>query len=490
MSKEIASLQPQEVWKHFYTLTQVPRPSKHEANITETLRKFGENLKLETLVDNVGNVIIRKPATPGYEHREGIILQGHLDMVPQKNSDSTHDFTKDPIDAYVDGEVVRARGTTLGADNGMGVAAAMAVLESKSLEHGPIEALFTVDEETGMTGANELQPGLLKGKILLNLDSETEGELYMGCAGGLDATLSIPVQYEDIPSDRVPCRLTVKGLLGGHSGMDIALGRANSIKLMMRLLNALEDCDARLVKLEGGSLRNAIPREAFATLAVPQGKVDDFIRGVQEHQQIYSQEFALTEKQVIVECVKVECASQCKPCRMCTQEATRRVVRTLFVTPNGVIRMSRALEGLVETSTNLAVVRLEGDAVKGQCLLRSSVESAKNALGEKFTALYSLAGGSVVLDNGYPGWQPKMDSPILHVARETYKQRWGVEPTVMAIHAGLECGIIGGVYPGLDMLSFGPTIMSPHSPDERVNIASVAKFWEFLQLVLKNAPVR
>ncbi len=491
MSKEIMNLQPQEVWKHFYTLTQVPRPSKHEAKITETLRQFGESLGLETIVDNIGNVIIKKPATPGFENRMGIILQGHLDMVPQKNSDKVHDFEKDPIDAYVDGEVVRARGTTLGADNGMGVAATMAVLESKTLQHGPIEALFTVDEETGMTGANELQPGLLNGKILINMDSETEGELYVGCAGGLDATLTLPVEYEDLPANRVRCKVAIKGLRGGHSGMDIALGRGNSILLMMRMLNALQDCDPRFLKLEGGSLRHAIPREAFAVLALPKDRVEAFVAGARAHQEFFSQELALADPQVCVEVNVVEhCCGGCQHTRMTTQATTRRAVRTLLTTPNGVIRMSNALEGLVETSSNLAVVRLEGDAITGQCLLRSSVESAKQALGEMFTALYSLAGGSVLLNNGYPGWQPKVDSPILQTMRETYKQRWGVEPTVMAIHAGLECGILSGVYPGLDMISFGPTIMSPHSPDERVNIASVGQFWEFLQLVLKNAPVK
>lgn len=483
MSDAIKNLKPAEVWEHFYTLTQIPRPSKHEAQATKYLEEFGKKLGLETEVDAVGNVVIRKPATPGMEDRTGIVLQSHIDMVPQKNSDVKHDFEKDPIETYIDGEWVRARGTTLGADNGIGAAAAMGVMASKTLKHGPVEALFTVDEETGMTGAIHLSPKALKGRILLNLDSETEGELYVGCAGGLDASISIPYDEEKIDATRVGVRLSVKGLKGGHSGMDIAIGRGNSIKLMMRTLNHLEDLDPRFVALEGGSLRNAIPREAFATLALPKAEADAFIQGVEKMAEVYKKEFAGTDDGITLTTERCDISGS-----MMSRQGHERVVRALFVCPNGVIRMSDSMPGLVETSTNLAVVKMEGGKVTGQCLLRSSVETAKDALAEKMRALFHLAGAEVKFDNGYPGWNPNMQSPILKTMREKYKSMYGRDPKIMAIHAGLECGILGGGYPDMDMISFGPTIMSPHSPDERVQIESVGQFWDFLCGVLADSP--
>lgn len=485
MSEEIRGLKPSEVWEHFYGLTQVPRPSKKEGKATQYAREFGEKLGLETIVDEVGNVIIRKPATPGYENRAGVILQGHLDMVPQKNSDVTHDFEKDPIDAYIDGEVVRARGTTLGADNGMGVAAAMGVLASKSLKHGPIEALFTIDEETGMTGANYLKPGSLKGRILLNLDSETEGELYVGCAGGLDGSFEVPVAYEPLTADRTQLRIEVKGLKGGHSGMDIILGRANAIKLMVRVINHLAKYDPRLVALEGGSLRNAIPREAFAEVAVLTQQVKGFERDFNALAEAIRSEFSGADDGVTVVCIP----SEVKGTQMLTADSTLRAVRSVFVLPNGVVRMSDAVPGLVETSTNLARVELNGNRVTFLCLLRSSVESAKESLSEAMAACVELAGGKAAFDNGYPGWKPNMHSPILKEMQEVYRKEFGKDPKVMAIHAGLECGILGGPYPDMDMISFGPTIMSPHSPDERVYIESVGKFWKYLVLILENVPL-
>lgn len=486
MSEEIKKLTPSAIWKHFYGLTQVPRPSKREAKATAFAREFGESLGLETLVDGVGNVIIRKPATPGYENRAGVVLQGHLDMVPQKNSDVKHDFDTDPIDAYVDGDVVRARGTTLGADNGIGVAAAMGVLESKTLKHGPIEALFTIDEETGMTGANYLKAGSLKGRILLNLDSETEGELYVGCAGGLDGSFEVPVEYEKVGDGRKLLRIEVKGLKGGHSGMDIVLGRANAIKLMVRILNHLSACDPRLVMLDGGSLRNAIPREAFAEVAVPEAKLLEFKAEFNALSEAIKAEFAAADYNISLLCAPIEDKQHDS---MLTAESSSRAVKALFVLPNGVIRMSSAMPGLVETSTNLARVELSGEKVTFLCLLRSSTESAKLSLSEKMRACVELAGGKAVYDNGYPGWNPNMSSPILKVMREVYHKEFGKDPKVMAIHAGLECGILGGPYPDMDMISFGPTIMSPHSPDERVEIESVGKFWQYLIKVLENVPV-
>lgn len=485
MSAEIKNLQPTPVWECFYALTQIPRPSKHEGKASEYVAQFGRDLGLETHVDKVGNVVIRKPATPGYENRKGIVLQAHIDMVPQKNSDVQHDFTKDPIDAYIDGEWVRARGTTLGADNGIGAAAAMAVLKAKDLQHGPIEALFTIDEETGMTGANNLSAKALKGEILLNLDSETEGELYVGCAGGLDATISIPYTTEAVQNDREGIAITIEGLKGGHSGMDIPLGRANSIKLLVRLLNHADRLDARLVSFEGGSLRNAIPREASAVVAVPRENADKFLEEVSKMEAFYQHEFAEVDPGIRVTAKR--CAIHDE---MMTVRSHRKVVRSLFVCPNGVIRMSNAMPGLVETSTNMAKVQMANGVVTGQCLLRSSVDSAKQALAEKMAAVFKLAGAKVKFDNGYPGWQPNMQSPILAVMRKQYHKAFGKEPKVMAVHAGLECGILGGVYPNMDMISFGPTIQSPHSPDERVNIETVGTFWDFLCHVLSDSPVK
>lgn len=481
MSQEIKQLQPTAVWENFYSLTQIPRPSKHEERITAFMKSFGESLGLETIVDEVGNVIIRKPATPGHEDRVGIVLQGHLDMVPQCNSDLNFDFLTQPIDAHVDGEWVRARGTTLGADNGIGVAAAMAVLQSKTLCHGPIEALFTIDEETGMTGAIHLSPKALKGRILMNLDSETEGELYVGCAGGLDATITIP--YTEEPSRKEGARISIAGLKGGHSGMDIILGRGNSIKILMRIANHLEDLDVRLVSLTGGSLRNAIPREAVATFALPDGKYAELAKRVETLAAAIRHELALVDEGLTITCEKASPSGT-----MLSQASHRAVVRSLLVCPNGVVRMSDAMPGLVETSSNLASVELGGGTVVGKCLLRSSVDSGKEALGEQICAAVALAGGRCELTNGYPGWNPNMESSILKTMREVYSKEYGKEPKVMAIHAGLECGILGGSYPHMDMISFGPTIMSPHSPDERVKVDTVGKFWDYLCKVLAQAP--
>ena len=484
MSEEIKSLKPSEIWENFYGLTQVPRPSKHEAKVTEFVRKFGEKLGLKTTVDHAGNVIIRKPATPGMENRKPIVLQAHLDMVPQKNSETIHDFEKDPIDAYIDGEWVRARGTTLGADNGIGAAAIMGVLASKTLKHGPLEGLFTIDEETGMTGAIELSPNALKGEILLNLDSETEGEIYVGCAGGLDGTLKIPVEVERVSRDRAGVAIAITGLKGGHSGMDIILGRANSIKLMARLLVHLQRDDARIVSIEGGSLRNAIPREAFCTLAIPTTKLSRFktaatelIARIKEEYKAVDPNLSITLKDTVVKGEKCFTAH--------THLASMQAVLGI---PNGVIRMSDAMPGLVETSSNLASLRVERNRVICQCLLRSSVESAKQALAEEMGGIVELAGGNASFDNGYPGWNPNMNSPILKTMREVYEHEYKKKPAIMAIHAGLECGILGGSYPKMDMISFGPTIMSPHSPDERVKIDTVGKFWDFLCKILENSP--
>ncbi len=484
MSKEILNLEPKAVWKHFYELTQIPRPSKKEEKVIEFMKNFGEGLGLETVVDEVGNVIIRKPATPGMENRKGVILQGHLDMVPQKNSDVEHDFEKDPIDAYVDGEWVTARGTTLGADNGIGVAAAMAVLESKDLEHGPIEALFTIDEETGMTGAFGLKPGILKGEILINMDSEDEGELYVGCAGGTNANLSYSYKEEQVPAGHVAYRISVSGLKGGHSGVDIALERGNANKLLNRVLwMATEAYGIRLADMQGGDLRNAIPREADAVVTVAEEKEEDLVKFVADMEGVYKDELSSADPGVTLTAERTE-----TPSAVMDETSQEKILNALYASPHGVIRMSTDMEGLVETSNNVAVVRMGNGTFEELCLIRSSVDTAREDLKNVFSSIAALAGGSVTFDGEYPGWKPNMQSPILKEMREIYNNRFGNIPEIKAIHAGLECGLLGGVYPGLDMISFGPTIRYPHSPDEKVHIGSVQKFWDFLVETLKHIP--
>jgi dipeptidase D len=486
MSNSIANLEPKIVWKHFYSLTQIPRPSKFEKAAIDFLINFGKEHKLETIVDEVGNVIIRKPATPGMENRKGIILQGHIDMVPQKNSDKQHDFEKDPIEAYVDGEWVTAKGTTLGADNGIGVAASLAVLEDKSLVHGPIEALITVDEETGMTGAFNLKPNILKGDILMNLDSEDEGELYVGCAGGLDANIKFAYTEEAAPAGFDFFKLAITGLKGGHSGLDINSGKANSIKLLFRFLrHAEKEFGVRISSIDGGSLRNAIPREAFVIAGVPQGKFQNVEQLVKEFLKIYVSEFSRVEPDLAFTIEKVNA-----PKTVIDSKAQWNLIRAIFGCPNGVVRMSDSMAGLVETSTNLARVFTKDGFIYAQCLLRSSVDSSKEALSEKVASVFELAGAEVSFSGAYPGWKPNMDSPILKAMRDVYSKNWGKVPEIKAIHAGLECGILGGVYPNLDMISFGPTIRYPHSPDEKVKIDTVDMFWKFLVEVLKNAPIK
>lgn len=484
MSERIKQLDPKPVWANFYSLTQIPRPSKHEEQVSAFVADFGRQLGLETIVDEVGNVIIRKPAAPGYEDRQGVVLQGHLDMVPQKTPETQHDFLKDPIDAYIDGEYVKARGTTLGADNGMGAAMAMTVLADKTLKHGPIEALFTVDEETGMTGANALKPGVLRGSILLNLDTETNGELYVGCAGGLDANLAVPIQREGIPADRELCKLAVANLKGGHSGVDIGLGRGNAVKLLLRWLNHVAKFDVRLVDIEGGNLRNTIPREACAVVAVPKATRAELFKALEQEASRMKAELEGTEPDF---CLAYELTT-CAKAQMLTAESHQRTVRAFLVCPNGVIRMSDAVPGLVETSSNMAAIKMAESQVEVLCLMRSSVETAKEALAEQMQAAIALAGGTAAFSGGYQGWKPNVHSAILQVMKDVYKKRHGQEPKVVAIHAGLECGIIGGKYPAMDMISFGPTVLHPHSPDERVEIATVQDTWDFLVHTLENIP--
>ncbi len=473
------------IWKHFYALTQIPRPSGHEEASAQYVMNFAKEQGLEAFRDEVGNVIVRKPATPGMENRQGVVMQGHLDMVPQKNSDKVHDFTKDPIEAYVDGDWVTANGTTLGADNGMGVAAALAVLESKDIAHGLVEVLLTIDEETGMTGAFGLQSGVLQADILLNLDSEDEGELYVGCAGGTNANVKFDYKEESTPAGSVGYNLEIRGLKGGHSGMEIILQRGNSNKLMFRFLYEVMGMGVRVSSVDGGSLRNAIPRECFVTVAVPAGHAAEFEAKVSEFEAIYLAELALVDEGVSFKAVKT--AAPAKVMDVATQE---KLTYAVYACPNGVSRMSDSMVGLVETSNNLARVEVKEGAGKVLSLLRSSVDSAKLDLERQIISVFKLAGFEVWMDGQYPGWKPNLDSPILTTMQGVYKNLYGTIPTIKAIHAGLECGLLGGAYPNWDMISFGPTIRYPHSPDEKVKIDTVVKFWNFLVETLKNVPVK
>jgi dipeptidase D len=439
---------------------------------------------IEHSVDEAGNVYMRKAATAGLEDRKGIVLQAHTDMVPQKNNDKVFNFETDPIEAYIDGEWVTAAGTTLGADNGIGAAAILAVLEDKTLVHGPVEALFTATEETGMDGAFGLKGGLLQGDILLNLDSETEGELYVGCAGGLDANITLPYTAQAAPAGYTAYAVEVKGLKGGHSGIQIGYQRANANRELFRLLNA-SSCDLLLASVDGGGLRNAIPREATAVVLVAQADVAAFEAEVAAFEKTLIAEYANIEDSISVKAAQVAMPEQIIPA-----EVSAKLAKAVIGAPNGVVKMSVEMEGLVQTSSNLARVVSNGECVKVHCLLRSSVNSEKHALGAAIKGVFELAGATVELSGDYDGWKPNMESPILHTMLASYESLYGVKPAVMAIHAGLECGIIGGKYEGLDMISFGPTICYPHSPDEKVEIASVEKFYSFLLHTLANAPLK
>ena len=452
--------------------------------VTEFLLAFGKGLGLESFTDEVGNVIIRKPATPGMEGRKGVILQAHMDMVPQKNNDTVHDFTKDPIETYVDGDWVKAKGTTLGADNGLGVAAIMAVLEAKDLKHGPIEALITKDEETGMYGAFGLKPGTLQGEILLNLDSEEEGELYIGCAGGIDITATLEYREEAPAEGFVARKLTLKGLRGGHSGLEINQGRANANKMLIRVVHdLLVEFDCQLASFEGGNMRNAIPREAHAVMLFNPEDMDGLDEYIREYEAQIASEYATIESGVSLKIEETE-----MPATVVPEEIQDNMVNTLMACQNGVMRMIPTVPDTVETSSNLAIVLIGGGKAEVRILARSSCDTMKDFLADSLAACFGMAGMKVEMSGAYSGWQPNVDSPILHAMKSSYKQQFGVEPAVKVIHAGLECGIIGASCPGLDMISFGPTLCSPHSPDERAYIPSVGKFYDFLVATLEQTP--
>ena len=483
----IKELEPKIVWNNFYNLTQIPRPSKHEGKVIEYLYNWGVSHGFETIRDKGGNIIIRVPATPGMENRRGVIIQGHMDMVPQKTSDSNHDFLKDPINAYIAGEWVTADRTTLGADNGMGVALCLSAIEDKSVKHGPIEILVTYDEETGMTGANTLEPGVLKGDILMNLDSEQEGELCVGCAGGLDVSASFKYLKYNTPAGYKGLKVTVKGLQGGHSGMDISLYRANANKAVARMiLPAIELLGVKVVSFTGGSLRNAIPFEAEAELVVPQENLAAVRQMIESEFGRIKAEFKESDPTATL--IVEECEAAPKHIQ---PSVMLRAVKAMLACPSGVIRMSRTMKGLTETSINMAIVRTEKGKITIHSLMRSSVNSAKAALANRVRCIFELAGADdIQFAGGYSGWTPKLDTPMNKIMMEQYKKVTGEDMEIMATHGGLECALLGAKYPNWEMVSVGPTIKYPHSPDEKVNIASVARTWEYLKAVLENVPVK
>jgi len=486
MSQEIRNLEPKALWNKFADLNEVPRPSKKEERVIEFMKNFGNSLGLETFEDDIRNVIIRKPATPGMENRKAIVMQGHLDMVHQKNADTVFDFDTQGIDMYVDGDWVRARGTTLGADNGLGVATIMAILESKDIPHPAIEALFTIDEETGMTGALNLKGGILQGQILLNLDTEEDDEIDIGCAGGIDVTATRSYNEEEVPEGSVGHIITVKGLNGGHSGMDIHKGLGNANKIMNRLLfDAFENFGLQVAEINGGSLRNAIPRESVAKVIISEMFDEAYIFDMQEIINDIKAEYKTTEPNLSIEIVKCDLPE--KVMDLGVQEG---IIRAIYAAHNGVYRMSADMEDLVETSNNIARVIVKDGEISIGCLTRSSVETSKFDLANALRSAFELVGCEVELSGSYPGWTPNVNSEILDTLVGIYEKQNGEKPKVVACHAGLECGILGTNYPDMDMISFGPTIHGAHSPDERASISSAQKYWKFVLEILSNIPVK
>ena len=484
MSQYIRQLEPKAVWNKFADLNAVPRPSKKEARVIAFMKNFGQKLNLEIIEDAVGNVIIKKPATAGMEDRKAIVMQSHLDMVHQKNSDTNFDFLTQGIEMFVEGDWVKAKGTTLGADNGLGVATIMAVLESTDIPHPAIEALFTIDEETGMTGAMGLEGGVLNGAILLNLDTEEDDEIGVGCAGGIDVTATGTYNEEPTPETKIGYSIEVKGLQGGHSGMDIHKGFGNANKIMNRLMfDAFENFGLRISEIDGGSLRNAIPRESRAIVAIDKVQEAAFIYEMGLQIEAIQSELKTLEPDLIVVLTKID-----TPKVIMDLGVQEGLTRAIYAAWNGVYRMSPEIPELVETSNNIARVMIKDGNVKIGCLTRSSVESSKMDLAMMLRATFELIGCEVELSGDYPGWAPDMDSSILKVLRSLYETLYNEKPHVAACHAGLECGILGTHYPDMEMISFGPNIKGAHSPDERVQISSVQKFWIFVLEILKHIP--
>ena len=487
MSQEIRNLEPKALWNKFADLNAVPRPSKKEERVIAFMMDFGKKLGLPTIKDEVGNVIIKKPATPGMENRKTIVMQSHLDMVHQKNNDTNFDFDTQGIEMYVDGDWVRARGTTLGADNGLGVAMIMAILEATNIKHPAIEALFTIDEETGMTGALNLKGGVLQGEILLNMDTEEDDEIDIGCAGGIDVTATRNYNEEETPEASVGYTITVKGLQGGHSGMDIHKGLGNANKIMNRLLfDGFENFGLQIAEISGGSLRNAIPRESVAKIIIAEMYDEAFVFDMQEVIGEIKSEFNKMEPNLTIEIVK----NDTTPVKVMDLGVQEGLLRAIYAAHNGVYRMSADMEDLVETSNNIARVIVKDGQISIQNLTRSSVESSKMDLANALRSAYELFGCEVDFAGSYPGWTPNPKSEILDVLTSIYEKQNGEKPKVVACHAGLECGILGTNYPNMDMISFGPTIHGAHSPDERASIKSSQKFWKFVLEILEHIPVK
>ncbi|WP_272677322.1 beta-Ala-His dipeptidase [Providencia huaxiensis] len=483
---ELATLSPQPLWDIFAKICSIPHPSYHEEALAAHIVDWSKQKGFHVERDEVGNILIRKPATPGYENRKGVVLQAHLDMVPQKNNDTVHDFKTDPIRPYVNGEWVTAEGTTLGADNGIGLASALAVLADDSVEHGPMEVLLTMTEEAGMEGAFGLKAGWLQADILINTDSEEEGEIYMGCAGGVDFTTTFDLTREALPQGYKTFTMTLKGLKGGHSGGDVHLGLGNANKLLARFLAGhAEDLSLKLLDFRGGTVRNAIPREAYAVIAVPADKAAELTALRARYEDILKNELAVVEPSLVL--LLDEAQSELKAL---SDDCQKRFVFFLNAAPNGVIRMSDVAIGVVETSLNEGVVRLTEDKAEIIFLVRSLIDSGKNYVVNMLTSISKLAQAQYRAEGSYPGWQPDADSPVMHLVSDTYNKLFGKIPNVMVIHAGLECGLFKKPYPDMDMVSIGPTIRGAHSPDERVHIASVGEYWKLLTAVLKAIPVK
>lgn len=484
MRNHILELEPKAVWNNFSKLNAVPRPSKKEEKVIRFMLDFGNELGLETFRDDIGNVIIRKPASKGMEHRKMVTLQSHLDMVHQKNSDTDFNFDEEGIEMYVDGDWVKAKGTTLGADNGMGVAAIMSLLESSELVHPPLEALFTIDEETGMTGAFGLKGGVLKGEILLNLDTEEDDEIDIGCAGGIDITATKSYSLSPRISGEIGVKISVKGLSGGHSGMDIHKGLGNANKIMNRLLFSVIEYDFRISEIKGGGLRNAIPRESQCQLNVDGKQLSLFLESLETEAHAIKSEFIEVEPNL-----EIHFEALGQPLgHLMEPVVQKQLIKTIYGLQNGVYRMSPSMLDLVETSNNVAKITVADGNMEIGCLTRSSIESGKMDLANSLKSVLELGGFLVSFSGSYPGWNPNMNSEILRVVTSVYTNLFESKPNVVACHAGLECGILGKNYPEMDMVSFGPTIKGAHSPDERVSISSVQKFWRFLLEVLKQTP--
>lgn len=483
---EISKLSPAPVWQFFDMICSIPHPSKHEEALAQAIIRWAEDQGLAVRRDPTGNVFIKKPATQGMEHKKAVVLQAHIDMVPQKNEDTDHDFIRDPIQPYIDGEWVTAKGTTLGADNGIGMATCLAVLASDEIKHGPLQVLLTIDEEAGMSGAFGLEAGWLEGDILLNTDSEQEGEVYMGCAGGVDAALTFNIRREAQPAGYVTRQLILKGLKGGHSGVDIHTGRGNANKLLARFLAAhAAELDLRLIEFRGGSLRNAIPREAFVTLAVPASNQDKLDRLFQAYIELLQSELGRIETNLVG--YNQASDSQAEVLILADQQ---RLIAALNACPNGVMRMSDEIEGVVETSLNLGVITTEQDTIKVLCLIRSLIDSGRSQTEGMLASVAELAGAEITFSGAYPGWKPDANSEIMQIFRDMYEGIYGHKPNIMVIHAGLECGLFKKPYPDMDMVSFGPTIKFPHSPDEKVKIDTVGLFWQQMVALLENIPAK